>query len=63
MFTKNFFAASLSDQRQVASWLRNLNAALAYDGTGRVKAQIRHIEKKAVECGIYHESEAAQWNF
>ena len=59
LFTKRFFRKSLSDQRQIVdSRLRDLKQALPYNDTNRVKAMIRHIERKAVEHGIYNESEA-----
>lgn len=59
LFTKSLFAANPSDQCQiVASRLRDLAQAVPYDDTGRVRAMIRRIEKKAVERGIYSKSEA-----
>lgn len=59
LFTKNFFAATLSDQRQIVDGrLRDLKEALPYNNRGRIKAMIRRVEKKAVEHGIYSQSEA-----
>jgi len=59
LFTKRFFEASPNDQRLIVdARLRDLEQVLPYDTNGRAKAMIRRIEKKAVEHGIYNESEA-----